>query len=450
MLKQIKKYVPQSIKQVLAPVYRRTFGQWEKRRLFLRMQKKHQMLLAKIKGKERIRVVFLAIHKSVWKVDLVFQKMLADPFFDPIILVCPYIAYGEERMWEDMRECLKYFNEKGYSTYSSYVEKEQRWVKLDELEPDIIFFTNPHDLTRKEYYEDAYLNYLSCYVPYFTDVASEYDLNNVYNQYFHNAVWINFLPDKYGLSRMSSVMANKGKNIKLSGSLFHEAINSDGKSEEIIWKIQHSKKKKIIYATHQSINSDDVVNLSTFLSVGEFMMRIAIKYQKDVQWSFRPHPILKSKLYGHPDWGIEKTDAYYDFWRSESFTQIDEADYIDLFKTSDAMIHDCGSFILEYLFTGKPCAYILINRDLQLEAINNLGIDALKFYSQLTTGDDIESFILKIIKSEVNLASNYKNFIKEKLGLGLDGMRPSQLIINSIKNEIKGLSCRNKYDNKFT
>lgn len=112
MLAQIKQYIPQPIKRVLRSVYEGSVGQWQKKRLFLHMQKKHQILLSQIKGKERIRVVFLTIHKSVWKLDLVFQKMLEDPFFEPIILVCPYTVYGEERMWEDMQECLTYFREK--------------------------------------------------------------------------------------------------------------------------------------------------------------------------------------------------------------------------------------------------------------------------------------------------------------------------------------------------
>lgn len=42
--------------------------------IFYKMEKKHKKLLQQIKGKEKIKVVFLAIHKSVWKVDPVFQK----------------------------------------------------------------------------------------------------------------------------------------------------------------------------------------------------------------------------------------------------------------------------------------------------------------------------------------------------------------------------------------
>ena len=38
-----------------------------------------------------------------------------------------------------------------------------------------------------------------------------------------------------------------------------------------------------------------------------------------------------------------------------------ESDYIDLFLTSDAMIHDSGSFLIEYIYVNKPVQRIISN-----------------------------------------------------------------------------------------
>src|SRR5699024_6494443 len=143
----------------------KTYDQWYKKRLFKKMQVKHAELIEQVKGKQKIKVVFLAIHESIWKVDPVFRKMLEDPFFEPEILVCPYTVYGEERMLEDMQQAYNYYISKGYPVRKAR-EEDGSWVNLSDIKPDIVFFTNPHNVTRKEYYEDAYLNYLSCYVPY--------------------------------------------------------------------------------------------------------------------------------------------------------------------------------------------------------------------------------------------------------------------------------------------
>src|SRR5690554_6749279 len=185
MLQKILKKLPAPIKDILRLLKQKTYDRWYKKRLFKLMQIKHSELLKEVKGKDKIKVVFLAIHKSVWKVDTVFQKMLKDPFFEPEILVCPYTPYGEERMLEDLKQTYSYFIDKGYPVRKS-LKEDGSWYKLDEIKPDIVFFTNPHDLTRKEYYEDAYFNYLSCYVPYHHEVVTNVEQ---YNQGFHVAQW---------------------------------------------------------------------------------------------------------------------------------------------------------------------------------------------------------------------------------------------------------------------
>ena len=89
------------------------------------------------------------------------------------------------------------------------------------------------------------------------------------------------------------------------------------------WRVQPTLVKKIIFAPHHTIE-ESKYSLSSFLKFGEFIKSLAKAYQGKIQWSFKPHPILKSKLYLHPYWGKQKTDAYYNFWKDESYTQLDE------------------------------------------------------------------------------------------------------------------------------
>lgn len=433
---QIRRYLPQPIKRMLSAVYRRTLGKWQKQRLILKTERKHKKLLEKIKGKKKIRVVFLAIHKSVWKVDTLFQKMLADPFFEPIILICPYTVQGEERMWIDLHECFDYFKNKKYSTYLSYKKEEKRWIKIDELKPDIVFFTNPNNLTLDKYYRKAFENYLTCYVPYFSDIATSYDLQSAYNQLFHNLIWINFVDSYYSKERATSVLTNKGRNIEVTGSPFLEEFFIEKKSDFIFWKIQERPKKKIIYAPHQSIFKDEIINLSTFIETGELIKNISEKYQDEVQWSFKPHTLLKSKLYKHPEWGKAKTDIYYNYWENSSFTQLDESDYIELFKTSDSILHDCGSFIFDYLFTQNPCGYLELNPANQLRAINSFGLDALSCYERIHSLDEIENFVRKVVGGAAIKNSHYAVFFEKNIRTMYADKKPSSLIIEKIKEHL--------------
>lgn len=432
MLMQLKKFIPKPIKNIFKLILRNTVGYWEKKILFLFIQRKHQKLLTKLRRKKQIKVVFLAIHKSVWKVDPVFLEMLDDPFFDPVVLVCPYIVDGPERMLGDMRDSLAYFNEKGYPTYSSYVESEQRWMKLEELNPDILFFTNPHNLTIKEYYTNAYLKYLSCYVPYFMLTTTHDGDQSIYNQFFHNCMWKIYMPHEFSMERARLVSATKGKNSELTGYPACEALLRNNVNNLKVWKVQNQVKKKIIFAPHHTIFESELT-LSNFISIAEPMRLFAEKYKDEIQWCFKPHPLLKSKLYKHPLWSVEKTHEYYEFWNDQFFTQYEDGEYVDIFLESDAIIHDCGSFIAEYLFMMKPCAYVAINGEAQLNSINEFGRWALNSYVKIKSIDELEGFIVSVKNNAIKTNKYHDDFYDNYIRSMYLKQSPTEKIINNLK-----------------
>ncbi|WP_217542771.1 hypothetical protein [Vibrio metschnikovii] len=433
MINHIKKLLPKSIKTKLLPIKAKLVDNPKKRKLFLYMQNKHQELLQEIKGKEKIKVVFLAIHKSVWKVDPVFKKMLDDPYFEPVILICPYVQYGKERMLEDLKAAYEYFDSKGYPVISSYNEQNGTWVQLEDLKPDILFFTNPHNLTRPEYYEEAYKKYLSLYVPYYfmtTDHAG--DADGLYNTRFLLAMFKVFWPSEYHKSCQNNYSINKATNGVGVGYSATECFSSEGFKNPNVWKHQLSARKKIIFAPHHTIEGNEK-SLSSFLLLADFMKELAVKYSDSVQWSFKPHPILKSKLYQHNDWGIEKTERYYQFWQENEYTQLDEGEYEDLFYFSDAIIHDSSSFIAEYVFTGKPALYLMAP-DKVNTVVNDFGKMFLLHYRISDKQEDIIQFIENVIIGKADAQDNIQ--LKNYINHYYVERKPSELIIEEIKRPI--------------
>jgi hypothetical protein len=438
MLSQIKKALPGPLRLVLIYIKQRTYDYWQRKILFNRMQAKHTEKIKQLKGKKKIKVVFLAIHKSVWKVDHIFQKMLKDSYFEPEILVCPYTQYGEERMTEDMNLTYNYFNEKGYPVKKSKIV--EGWIKLDDLKPDIVFFTNPHDLTVHEYYENAYFNYLSCYVPYYF-MATKHAGGDaeVLNTNIFVSAWKLYWATQYTEVLNENISPSKGVNSDCFGYPGVESLLQLAESDNVsAWKVQGERKKRIIFSPHHTI--EKTINaLSSFLLFGESIKNIAIKNKDKVQWSFKPHPILKTKLYLHPDWGVKKTDEYYDFWERQSFTQLDEGEYENLFLGSDAIIHDCSSFIVEYAFTRKPCLY-LVNENNLKGLLNDFGKGVMQVYEQARSVENIECFISDVVKETISIDEckrayfdiYFEKYYKNKL--------PSDCIIEDIKLSLGVLS----------
>ena len=104
-----------------------------------------------------------------------------------------------------------------------------------------------------------------------------------------------------------------------------------------------------------------------------------------------------TELYAHPDWGKEKTDAFYKLWETMPNTKVETGNYIDLFMTSDAMIHDSSSFSVEYLYTGKPVMYFSRNENEYRKELNGLGNGSLDQHYIGTNTDAIYSFIDNIV-----------------------------------------------------
>ena len=160
------------------------------------------------------------------------------------------------------------------------------------------------------------------------------------------------------------------------------------------------------------------------------MLDIASKYRKNVLLIFKPHPLLKAKLYKL--WGKEKTDIYFLLWKEGENTSISEGEYVDLFLTSDAMIHDSGSFVTEYLFVNKPVMRTI--NDLPLDKqFNDFALSCLDNYYKAYNKQDIDNFIQNVINGIDPLKEKRTKFVNEVL---MPKGSPSQNIIDDILDSI--------------
>ena len=158
---------------------------------------------------------------------------------------------------------------------------------------------------------------------------------------------------------------------------------------------------------------------------------MAEKYSDDVQFVFKPHPLLHCKL--DTLWGKERTNAYYSKWNSMPNTSVELGDYVDLFLSSDAMIHDCGSFITEYLYVNKPVMRTV--NDIPFNQMyNDFVINCLDNYYLAKSPNDVEQFIINVMNGVDTLKEKRTMFLNEVLMP--DGM-PSQNIIDDILDSIE-------------
>ena len=411
------------------PVFRPLYQSIKYHTEIYKVQSCQRKALAKLKDKPKIRCVFFALFEEIWKVDGVYRLMMDHPRFDPVILVCPIVNYGYDNMISRMDQCYTYFKRKGYNVIKAF--DGVRYTDVDkDLSPDVLFYTNPYrGLIDDRYYITKFSNTLTIYVPYYFGEWSNYQW--MCNLPFHNLLWRYYLETPFHKKYSQHYSSNKARNVVVTGYPgIEKLINSKGNPSIKVWKESDTKKKRIIWAPHHTIEENKDCYYSCFLRYSDFMIKMVQKYSGDVQFVFKPHPLLKNKL--EKMWGKDKTEFYYSLWETMPNTSLKDGDYSDLFLTSDAMIHDSGSFLIEYLFMNKPVMRTLNNIPLENE-FNPFALKCLEYYYLANSEQDIEQFIQNVINGVDPLKEQRTKFVNEVL---MPKGSPSQNIIDDILDSI--------------
>ena len=430
----IKKILPKSFVGILRKIRNRFNVIFVYKKQQLRHINNLAITRKKYQRQEKIVVAFFALHKAVWKLEGVYKEFDKDPRFKPIIVVCPIVNYGRENMLNEMDEAYKYFLEKGYQTLRTYNVMADKYLDVrKEMNPDIIFYTNPYKgLIHDNYYIDKFKDKLTLYVNYtffVTNLAESF-----YNSYFSHSLWKYFHETSYHQEMAQKYSNKKLLNGVVTGYPGVDNIEFNECKSNLSWKKTGRHLKKIIWAPHHTIENNPSLDFSNFLDLADKMLNLSIKFKDSIQLAFKPHPLLRVKLYNEPLWGKVRTDSYYKKWEENFNTQINSGEYIDLFNSSDALIHDSASFAAEYLYTGKPVLFCI--KENSIIGFNDFGIQVLEQHYHARNIEEIIEFITTVvINSNDFKEKDRNNFLYKHLHKNND-FNASEKIFNHIKSTL--------------
>lgn len=430
---KIKEYVPEKIWISLIKIYNYV-GLRKLYTLYLikRAPKRYQKALEIARKKEILKVAFFLNHESVWKYEVLYDLMLQHPRFEPKIFVCPVVNFGMENMLFEMDKAFEAFKKKGYNIVKTYDKETGNYLDIKKtFAPDIIFYTSPYEtLQDYRFYFKQFPTTLTCYVPY-AIMTVDYDF--IYNLNFHNLVWKIFSETPIHKEIALQKQKNKGINNTVTGYPGFDSLLIDKKPNTAVWKNKNPVLKKIIWAPHHSMSEFNRV--SNFLEYCDFFLEIAENYKHKLQITFKPHHLLRNKLEGNNYWGKERTDLYYSKWENLENGQFENGDYKDLFLTSNALIHDCGSFMAEYLVTGKPSLFMIRNESI-MEHWNIFGEKCLQAHYQSRNQKQVIDFIENVILNENDWMKEERiDFVKSTL-IPKNNQTASENILEYLENQI--------------
>lgn len=334
--------------------FRKVCKKADNRNVTKTIQKRYKNIIAKLKTKNKIRVLFLVNENSKWKAQSLYNLLQTTMDFEPIIGIT--IADIQKILPTSEKEIIikqnqDFFEKKGMQVVIAYDCKNNKGIDLKKFNADIVFYQQPYFIPKIQDIEFVSKFALTCYIPYYLPDYRNFNLDC--DKDFHRNLFrfyvLNDELEKIYKKHLLQDSIN-ATNIKGLGHTMLDYIET---------KTLPSNPQIVIYAPHWSIcheKNQNSINISTFDTTGKLVLDYAKKHP-EIQWIFKPHPTLKTALLriGEKE---EDINNYYKEWENFA-TCCYDSKYLELFDKSTAMITDSGSFLLEYFCTGKPLIHLI-------------------------------------------------------------------------------------------
>ena len=373
----------------------------------------------KYKSNTPIKVLFYVMEKQKWGYQSLYDELKKDPHFEPLIVVScvtdDELEVKAERC--SIEENIEFFKDRGIDVVSAF--EKNKHIDLLKFEPDIIFYQQPWYIPEVNH-PIRMSNYaLCCYCSY--SIAATKTASMRRPLFFYN-IWKYFLAHDCMKDEYAGWMECNHESLVVTGHPkldVYKNYKFDG---------GENSKHYVIYAPHFSLGQS-ILSFSTFDWSGQFMLDYAKKHP-EINWVFKPHPRFRSFFLENNIMTEEELDKYFNEWAKIGLLY-DDGDYFDIFKNSDAMITDCGSFCVEYFFTGKPLLHMISAKSKPHSALNRLvNCNHYSIFNKETLSKYLDEILIKqndflkdvrikalaeIFAGNCDSAQNIIKYIKEEL-----------------------------------
>lgn len=341
------------------------------------------------RNNSKLRFASYVIYDSSFSAYGLMELMLANKEkYDAKIVIIPDVARGNDVFVNQYNNTKQFFVDLygKENVLDGYDFERNEFIDLSD-QFDIINLASPYDNMASKVHGIQYLstkNVLPIYISYGC-MPDYYGCKEIMPRLEISLFWKVFADNKISFKDYKMNEIAKGKNVVCTG---YAKMDNLAKATEI----KHDK-KRIIIAPHHTVNNQSLP-LSNFLEYCDFILELP-KIYPDIQFIFRPHPLLFINLVNQKIWTKQQVDEYLCKLQNLGVEYSYGGNYFDVFVNSDTMIHDCSSFVVEYLYTGKPCCFVAKSN--YKKVFSKLGKACLKNYYLAFNKEQIISFINDII-----------------------------------------------------
>lgn len=299
---------------------------------------------------KKIKVVFICQMAQLWnKIEPVYQYMLDDPQFETLLLIVPDGSVDDE----NGQKSIEFFGLlKGNKVLA---KNNEDWVSLKEINPDYVFYQRPYDHYLPECYRSMTVATYSrvSYIPYAYSFSVQGDEICLSGAFFDNLyLFFAETPQSRDIVVSKDIESyNKGR--KKAYYLGYPALDIVSRAQPIIAK----KEKEFLIMWTPRWTSDPYLGETHFFNYKDKIVEL-VKNRNDFSLIFRPHPMMFDNFINTGEISKESINLYLkDFIDNENLYYDTSASYYKTLWTTDVLITDTSTIIVEYLLTYKPIIF---------------------------------------------------------------------------------------------
>jgi hypothetical protein len=373
----------------------------------------------KLAQKQAITVLFVCHMPQLWSMfESIYYAMMEVLDFNAIVVALPYShpTLPEGQYKDD--GTFEYLKERGINVIRGYDKEREEWLEPTSIDPDYVFFQQPYPLLSPMWSVEkismiARIGYVS-YGPQLSKGGLERTTNP---EGFFRYVRLFFMDCDFDRAALDMKFKDRNwfnkERVFVTGNPALDYLAKNGELCGRVWKRGMRKDVKRILWTPRWCTWEGTCH---FFDYKDYFSEFCKTHQA-VDFVFRPHPLCFQNFLKTGEMSVEELESMKASYENSANMVIDSIPcYEDTFLTSDFLISDHSSMLVEYIATGKPIIYTH-----RVDLFNEYGRSLSKGMYWVKTTKELDKTISMLLSGEDPLREKRAELINSLLFMPKDG-----------------------------
>lgn len=350
--------------------------------------------------------------------DSIYHGMREDVRFAPIVVALPYSHGANLEGGVKDAGVVDFLKARDIPSVYGYEKDSKSWMMPTAFDSDYVFFQTPYPMFPEMWSVDRVSQIARvCYIPYATCLFRGVVDDTLHPASFYKKAWFEFMESIFSMRHFAERFQGEpwysDQRVVVCGHPKLDYLTGKKVPGRSAWKRgEISDIRRVLWTPRWNTSE----GTCTFFDYHEFLFRL-FDGNLDLEFAFRPHPLCFSNFLKTGELDAESLGKLrLDYEASPNMVIDESGDYHQTFLTSDILISDISSMMLEFFAMGKPIIYTH-----KIDQFNELGRELAKGLYLVNNEDELKATLEMLLSGEDPLKQTRLEIMQTILHMPMDG-----------------------------